>query len=616
MKRREFLTGAAAAAALPLWSCSQLQPPREATMILRNGRIVTMDSRNSIVSSIAIMDGRILAVGGEADTQAYQGPGTRTIDLGGRTVVPGLNDSHLHLITGGLQYNLEVRWDNVPSLADALRMLREQARRTPPPQWVRVLGGWSEFQFAERRMPTLEEVNAVSLDTPVLIMHYYDTALLNRAAVRALGYNKNTPQPQGGEIVRDPRGDPTGIILAKPSMYAVLETVRLAPQLNHEDRLNSMRQFMRELNRLGITSVGDGGTQVYPGDYRLMEELARNRHMSVRVACSLFSFKPGREMEDFGDWVKSVKLTDDPLYRIQGAGEILTFSAFDSANFSLPRPDLRPTAEADFAKVIRLLAEHRWPFRFHATYNESITRLLGVLDQVNREVPFNGLRWFIDHAETITPRNIERVRALGGGIAIQNRLAFQGEAFLNRYGAKTAESAPPVAEMLKAGVPVGAGTDATRVSSFNPWISLYWLVTGRTVGGTQMFSRANRLDRMEALRRYTVGSAWFSGDEKVKGSLEPGKFADLAVLSADYFAVPEQEIKRLESLLTIMDGKIVHAKGPYASVMPPALPASPSWSPVNFAQSAVAHGDHGHASEHWIQSETGLWTMDCNCMVA
>jgi predicted amidohydrolase YtcJ len=259
---------------------------------------------------------------------------------------------------------------------------------------------------------------------------------------------------------------------------------------------------------------------------------------------------------------------------------MLTFSAADFEDFLEPRPDLPPSLEGELSRVVRLLAESRWPFRIHATYDESINRFLNVFEAVNREVPFNGLRWFFDHAETVTERNLERIKALGGGIAVQDRMAFQGEYFIDRYGKKAAEHSPPIRRMLAMGIPVGAGTDATRVASHNPFVSLYWLVAGKTVGGAALYPEANRLDRAEALRRYTVGSAWFSGEEDTKGTVEVGKLADLAVLSADYFSVPEEEIKRIESVLTFVGGKVVYGAGEFEQLAPPSLPVSPDWSPV------------------------------------
>jgi predicted amidohydrolase YtcJ len=554
-----------------------------ADLILKNGKIATQDERRSFAAALAVKDGRVLAAGPEKMILARAGPSTRVIDAGGRAVVPGLNDSHLHVIRGGLHFNLELRWDGVPSLADALRMLREQARRTPPPQWVRVVGGWSEFQFAERRMPTLEEINAAAPDTPVFVLHLYDRAMLNRAAVRAVGYTKDTPEPVGGTIARDRTGEPTGLLVAKPNASILYSTLARGPKLGREDQLNSSRLFMRELNRLGLTSVIDagGGFQNYPDDYAVIEELRRRGEMTLRVAYNLFTQRPGEELADFTTWAGMTSPgKGDDFLRMNGAGEMLVFSAADFEDFLEPRPDLPAKLERDLGVVVRFLAKNRWPFRLHATYGESISRFLDVFEEVDREVPFDGLRWFFDHCETIRPRDLERVRALGGGIAIQHRMAYQGESFLDRYGAKAAEEAPPLRRMLAAGLPLGAGTDGTRVASYNPWVALHWLTTGKTVGGARLYGEGNRLDRMEALRLYTVGSAWFSGEEKKKGALVPGALADFAVLSADYFEVPEEEIKRIESVLTVLGGKVVHGAGEFAPLAPAPPPASPGWSPV------------------------------------
>jgi predicted amidohydrolase YtcJ len=259
---------------------------------------------------------------------------------------------------------------------------------------------------------------------------------------------------------------------------------------------------------------------------------------------------------------------------------MLVFSAADFEDFLEPRPNLADSLEKELTQVVRLLAEHRWPFRLHATYDESISRFLDVFEAVNREIPFDGLRWFFDHAETVTERNLERIKALSGGIAIQHRMAYQGEYFIDRYGAKAVQQTPPIKKMLQMGIPVGAGTDATRVASYNPWVSLYWMVAGKTVGGTALYPEANRLERSEALHRYTLGSAWFSAEEDKKGSLMAGQFADLAVLSADFFSVPEEEIKQIESVLTIVGGKIVFGADDYAALAPPALPVLLDWSPV------------------------------------
>ncbi len=604
-----------------------------ADLILKNGRIATLWNERPSASAIAIEDGRFLSVGTDYEVMQLERPHTRVIDAAGRTVIPGLNDSHMHPIRGGLNYNMELRWDGVPSLADALRMLKEQAQRTPAPQWVRVVGGWTEFQFAERRMPTLDEINAVAPDTPVFILHLYDRALLNGAALRAVGYTRETPDPPAAEIQRDRQGNPTGALIAKPNATILYSTLGKGPKLSREDQINSTRLFMRELNRLGLTSVIDagGGFQNYPDDYGAISELHSKGELTLRFAYNLFTQHPKGELADFQNWAKITQPGEgDEFYRMNGAGEMLVYSAADFEDFLQPRPDMPPVMESELTAVIRHLAENRWPFRLHATYNETISRALAVFEEVNREIPFDGLHWFFDHCETISDQNLDRVKALDGGIAVQNRMAFQGEYFVDRYGARHAERTPPIRRMLERGIAVGAGTDATRVSSYNPYLSLYWLITGKTLGGLQLYSEKNRMDRHEALRLYTIGSTWFSNEENRKGAISPGQFADLAVLSADYFSIPEEDVKQLESVLTIVGGKIVYASAEFSKLAPPPLPVSPDWSPVKHyggyqrsKKAAAGSPERGARSafsratrekrQQWILGEDGLWGLGCDC---
>lgn len=603
-----------------------------ADMIIHNGRIATLERERPFVTAVAICAGRFIAAGSNQEVMTHGGDATHVIDARGRTLIPGLNDSHIHLIRGGLNYNMELRWDGVPSLSMALQMLKEQARRTPPPQWVRVIGGWTEFQFAEKRMPTLDEINAVSPDTPVFVLHLYDRAFVNRAGLRALGYARETPDPPGGEIQRDKGGNPTGLLIAKPNALILYASLAMGPKLPFGDQVNSTRHFMRELNRLGITSCIDagGGFQRYPDDYRVVEQLAAQDQLTVRIAYNLFSQHPKEEYDDFAGWINITSPgRGNDVYRMNGAGEMLVFSAADFEDFLEPRPELVPVMETELKKVVSLLVEKRWPFRLHATYDESITRFLDVFEGINRDIPFNGLRWFFDHAETISTRNLERLQQLGGGIAIQDRMAFQGEYFVARYGQQAAKRTPPITEMVRMGIPVGAGTDATRVSSYNPWVSLYWLVSGKTVGGLQLYDTNNRLDRITALRLYSQGSSWFSGDEGKKGRISVGQLADLAVLSADYFSVPEEEIKGIEALLTIMGGRIVHGAGEFGSLAPPLPPVSPDWSPAGVYGGAFrnAHSVQGgaipvsavscknplHQHTHRVFGENGDWGIGCSC---
>ena len=597
--------------------------------IYHNGKIAT-NSTPYFAEAMAVEDGKVLATGTSSNLLQTRVAGTKLVDLGGHTVIPGLNDSHMHVIRGGLHFNLELRWDGVPSLADAMRMLKEQALRTPAPQWVRVVGGWTEFQFAERRMPTLEEINEVAPDTPVFVLHLYDRAMLNAAALRAVGYTKDTPDPPGGEIQRDKRGTPTGMLIARPNASILYSTLAKGPVLGYEDQLISTRHFMRELNRLGITSVIDagGGFQNYPDDYKVIQELHKRGQMTLRVAYNLYPQHPKHEIEDFSKWTFSASLYQgDHTLRLNGAGENLVFTGADFEDFLQPRPDLDNALETQLESVVRLLAEKRWPFRLHATYNESIERFLNVFEKVDRDIPFNGLHWCFDHAETISDRNIDRTVALGGGIAVQHRMAFQGEYFVKRYGAEAAKRTPPFRRMLEMGAHVGAGTDATRVASFNPYVSLYWLVSGRTVGGMPLYGGENRMSREEALRLYTQGSSWFSAEEDVKGSLAPGQLADFAVLTSDFFSVPEQEIKDLQSVLTVVGGEAVYASEDFSQFSPPPLPVALDWAPtVHYGgyYNPVAHVGaamhYGCSRQHASATSRGperlgesLWGLGCDC---
>lgn len=587
-----------------------------ADLVIRNARITTLDPARPDAAAIGFSRGRIASLGPEAE--AAIGPRTQVVDAGQRRVIPGLNDSHLHVIRAGLNYHLELRWDGVPSLADALRRLKEQAERTPPPQWVRVIGGWNEWQFAEKRMPTLEELNAAAPETPVIVLHLYDSALMNRAALRALGFDSSTPNPPGGLVARDASGEPTGLLIAEPSAFILYSTIARAPKLEFDDQLNSSRHFMRELNRFGVTSVGDagGGWQNYPEDYGVIQQLARNGELSLRIAYSLFAQKPGAELADYTRWIGMTRPGEgDAMLAVAGAGENLVWSGGDFENFLQPRPDLKPILESELEAVIRALVAARWPFRIHATYDETIDRFLGVFERVDREIPFAGLRWFFDHAETIGPKSIERTRALGGGIAIQHRMAYQGEYFIRRFGREAARACPPIRQLLAAGIPVGAGTDGTRVASYHPWTCLDWLATGRTVGGTRLTDDAGLLSREEALRLYTQGSAWFSGEAGQKGQLIVGQLADLALLSDDYLTCADDAIRRIESLLTVCNGRIVHAADDFAKLAPPLPPASPSWAPTarwgGYANEAPAPHDHPAV----FGADGRLWGERCDCAV-
>src|SRR5271156_2450193 len=424
-------------------------------LILHRGLFTTLDRSNPTASAVAIKDGRFTHVGHDAEIMKLSGSSTKIIDLKGRRVLPGLIDNHLHIIRGGLNFNMELRWDGVRSLAVAMSMLKRQVAITPPPQWVRVVGGFTAHQFAEKRLPSIAELNAAAPDTPVFLLHLYDRALLNAAALRAVGYTKDTPDPVGGRIERDRSGQPTGLLLAQPNAGILYATLAKGPKLPFDYQLNSTRHFMRELNRLGVTGAIDagGGFQNYPEDYAVIQQLADAGQLTIRLAYNLFTQKPKAEKDDFLNWTRTSRYQQGSDYfRHNGAGEMLVFSAADFEDFRVERPDLPPEMEGELEGGVRILAQNRWPWRLHATYDETIGRALDVFERVNRDIPLAGLHWFFDHAETISERSMDRIAALGGGIAVQHRMAYQGEYFVERYGARAAEATPPVARMLEKGV--------------------------------------------------------------------------------------------------------------------------------------------------------------------
>lgn len=577
-----------------LFSLSSVFAQKKADLIITNGKIITLNDQQSFAQAVAVSGNKILAVGTNKEILKLKTAGSVVIDAMGKTVIPGLYDSHLHVIRGGRFYNTELRWDGVKSLSRAMVMLKEQAERTPEGQWVRVVGGWTEYQFDEKRLPTLAEINEATGKTPAFILYLYGQAYLNKAAIEKLGINEDTPNPIGGLIQKDRFGQPTGLLIAEPNAYILYSTLAKLPELSQEEKINSTKLFISELNSLGVTSVMDagGGFQNFPDDYAITDLLTKSSELTVRLPYYLFAQKPGSELKDYQQWINMVEISDhhdDNLtenkgteYYVQGGGENLVASGGDFENFTKPRPELPTVMEPQLKAVITELVKNRWPFRLHATYNESITRFLKVIEEVNEQTPLNGLTWFFDHAETVSDENLDRIKLLGGGISIQDRMAFQAETFISRYGKKAALNTPPIRRMIDKGIRLGAGTDGTRVSSYNPWIGLYWLTTGKSIGGTEFASKENQLDRVAALKLYTQGSASLIHQEHEKGMIKKGFLADIVVLSEDYLKVDAETIREIRSELTILNGKPVFGAESFKKYAPKQMKAIPAWSPVNF----------------------------------
>lgn len=592
LSRRHFMGGAAAMGGL--YAAAKVIEPvaaiaqsggqgGKADIIIENAKVVTLDPKTPRAEAIAVAGDKIVGVGPRRDLEQFRGPSTKIVDAGGRTVIPGLNDAHTHFIRGGLTYSQEIRWDGVPSLALALQMLKEQAARTPAPHWVQVMGGWTPYQFKEKRLPTLAEINAATGDVPCYVMHLYDRGFVNKAGLRALGWNRDTPDPFGGVIARDGSGMPTGLVIATTSLVSLLSVFGKIPKLSPEDQVTSTRHMMRELNRLGMTSLIDagGGGQNYPEHYQAIAKLAADKALTVRIGYTLMAQRPGREIEDYKGWLATAKLYEgDDYFRLSGAGEYTVWAAGDNTNFAKDPIRQPPIMEEKLAEVLTFVAQNGWPFRMHASFDFTAQRILGVVEKVHKEVPVDKLRWGLEHCEGISAQSLERLQALGGSLGIQNRMSLDGEAYVEKWGIDAAADAPAFARIREMGIPYALGTDGNRAASHNPWVGIEWLVTGKTVGGLRHASDRNLLSREEALKAYTANGAWITREEDKKGTISVGKWADIAVLNEDYFAVPENRISQISAAMTMVGGKIVHGEGAFASLAPTALAVAPDWLPI------------------------------------
>jgi predicted amidohydrolase YtcJ len=525
--------------------------------IILNGKVIVYDA--APVEALAIRNGKIAVVGNSADIRALAGPATRVIDVGGRTVIPGLIDSHIHAIRAGLTFNTEVHWIGVRTLAEALDRIRTSARRLPKDAWVVVAGGWTERQFAEDRPPTQAEVAAAAPDHHVYVQQFYSRVLLDPAGYDALGIARDPELAASVKIERDRTGQPTGWLTG--DNHAISNLFDLLPRPTYEQKVAGTRAFFRELNAVGLTGVIDpGGYNLSIPDYQPLFQVWREHALTLRVNFSLSAPRRGNELEDFQDLTQVLPMGfGDDWLRFNGIGENVTWGMYNNE---------APTEaqKEELYRVLRWAASQGLAATFHWHNDRSVHHLLEVLERVNAEAPIEKLRWSIAHLSDASEVSLGRMRAMGVGWLMQNAFYFRGEAFLGQRGPDVARVSPPIVSALNLGIPVGGGTDAHRVMWFSPFVSLQWMLDGKTIGGMAMRDKEELPSPMQALRLYTEGSAWFAFDEARRGSLAVGQFADLAVLSKDYFSVPTAEIGSITSLLTMVGGRIVFAAGPFSQL--------------------------------------------------
>jgi predicted amidohydrolase YtcJ len=495
--------------------------------VLLNGKILTVDRKFSTAEALAIRGGRIVAVGTSSDIRKLTAGQGRLIDLGGRTVIPGLIDSHMHAIRAALSFSTEVNWIGTRSMPEALDRIRQASHDMAPGAWLIVAGGWNAQQFRENRRPTQAELAAAAPDNPVYIQLGYGWVMLTPKALEKLHIASDADLPSGGKLERDSDGKPTGGVSG--AQNAIIALFDRLPVPTPEQEVDGTKKFFRELNRLGVTGVVDpGGNNMTPESYQAIFKVWRQRELTVRVAYSLCGITPGKEFEELKDLTQMLPMGfGDEMLRFNGIGERITWAMNNNNN---PTESEREK----YYEIARWAAERGMSLTMHWPRNDSVGVLLDIFERVNKEVPITNLRWSIAHLNDASPENLRRMKALGVG-----------------WTAQPGRNVPPVESAKEMGVVVGAGTDAHRVASYNPFTALQQFLDGKIAPG-------------EALRLYTMGSAWFSRDEDERGSLEPGKLADLAVLSKDYMMAPVEQVGAIESLLTMVGGKIVYAAGPFA----------------------------------------------------
>jgi predicted amidohydrolase YtcJ len=564
-----------------------------ADMIVFNAKITTGSLSQPEAAALAVKRGRIYAVGTDAEILSLRDNNTQLIDAGSKRLIPGLNDAHIHVLNEK-SYNYNLRWDGVPTLQRALEMLSEQAKRTPEGQWVKVIGGWSPYQFKENRFPTIEEIRKAVPNRPVIVQYAYNRAYLNDLAMQALGVGTDHfPMLPGTEFEKDKKGNYTGIMHAYTFSFIAMES--MVPQPSFEEQVNSLTYAINDLNRFGITSIVDAGGSSYPQAHTPLEILKRENRLNIRFPFIDIQLgdNSGATLIDAEINVVTKKSPISPGenmhatmahgYEYEGAGELLRIELHDHENFDKPavivdKDSMRQYIEEDITKLVK----RRIPFRMHITYNENVTPFLDALENVNQKIPFDGLRWSIEHAETITPENIERVKKLGGGIALDDKMALHGDAFIKTHSREEALQTPRLRRLVDSGIPLAMTTDGFRASSFNPWIGISWMITGKSVSGSEILAKNNRLSRDEALKLYTTGPAWFVHEEHEKGRIVPGNLADFVLLSKDYFTIPDDEIKTISSVLTIVDGRVVFGAQEYSNLAPKLPETLPAWSPVKY----------------------------------
>jgi predicted amidohydrolase YtcJ len=525
-----------------------------ADTILTNGKIVTVDDRFSIAQAIAVKGGRIVAVGRSRDVTRFGGPVTKVIELNGRTVIPGLIDNHSHWIRAA--EHDELRFDGVTSRKQALAMLAERVRNSKPGEWIATLGGWSEEQFTDdpRGFPR-EELDRIAPNNPVAIQAIYRHTYLNSAGLKAAGIDAKTPEPRGGRIEKDASGNPTGVVSGAAGVAFV------AAKIPHKDKatwLQQTRNLVADLNSMGITAWLDaGGRGMGAAHYAPYGELAAKGELNARVYWTTIR-QPSTPAEV--DAVLKEIPQEKPFQGTDyfdnvGWGE----SVYQPITTQLlnPKGNTNPADLAQMRRILHALAQRGLYVNSHVEMTPVIDAFLEIYEELNRTIPIKGLRWSLSHLDQVDDRQLQHIKRLGMSAQIHSRPLIQGALMHQAHGDRAWEM-PPMRRVQDSGIVWGLGSDATAVTTSNPFYTLWFAVTGKMIGGRQV--NRQTITREEALIAHTRNNAFIVFQEANLGSLAPGKYADLLVLDRDYLSVPADDIKDLKPMLTMVGGRVVYER--------------------------------------------------------
>lgn len=526
----------------------------DADLILVNGKIITVDDQFHIAQAVAIKGSRIVAVGKNAEVRKQAAAGAKVIDLKGRTVIPGLIDNHSHWIRAA--EHDELRFDGVVTRKHALKLLADRLRSAKPGEWVAVLGGWSEEQFTDdpRGFPR-EELDRIAPDNPVVIQAVYNHSYLNTAALKAAKIDESTPDPANGKIEKDAGGRLTGMVRGAGGVAFVAAKVPLPDQAGW---LDNTRRLVTDLNSMGITGWLDaGGRGMGPRHYEPYKYLADRGELNVRAFWT--TIQQPRTPEEV-DKVLQVVAQQKPFqgndfFDNVGWGE----SGFSPVTTQLLRIGGNTKAEDlyQFRRVAVALAEKGLYYNSHVEMTPVINAFLDQYEDIAKNVPFKALRWSFSHLDQVDEMQLERMKKLGMSAQIHSRPLIQGALMHKVHGDKAWEM-PPFRRVQDSGIRWGLGSDATAVTTSNPFYTLSFAVTGKMIGGRRVNNQS--VTREEALIAHTRSNAAIVFQESNLGSIQNGKYADLLVLDRDYLTVPADQIKDIKPVITMVGGKVVYEK--------------------------------------------------------